>query len=138
MAHLTGVFRIGRDAAIRQTAKGDSVANLSLAYNYGYKGDDGKRPSQWVDGSLWGKRADALAEYLVKGQQIFAVINDIHIEEYQKNDGSTGTKLTGSIGEIELVGGSGTGQREQKPAPKQEPKPAPSGSFDDMADDIPF
>lgn len=136
MAHLTGVFRIGRDAAVRQTAKGDSVANLSLAYNYGYKGEDGKRPSQWIDGSLWGKRADALAEYLVKGQQIFAVINDIHIEEYQKNDGSTGTKLTGSIGEIELVGGSG--QKEQKPEPKQESKPAPSGNFDDMADDLPF
>ena len=58
MAHLAGVFRIGRDAEVRHTAKGDSVANLSLAYNYGQKGSDGKRPSQWIDGSLWGKRAD--------------------------------------------------------------------------------
>jgi single-strand DNA-binding protein len=87
-----------------------------------------------VDGSLWGKRADALAEYLVKGQQIFAVINDIHVEEYKKNDGSTGIKLTGSIGEIELVGGKTGGERTEKPAAKPEPK----GGFADMDDDIPF
>jgi single-strand DNA-binding protein len=134
MANLTGVFRIGRNAEIRYTAGGDSVANLSLAYNYGKKGADGSRPAQWVDGSLWGKRAESLAEYLVKGQQVFAVINDIHIEEFKKNDGSIGIKLTGSVGEIELVGGGKGGERTEKPAPKAEPK----GGFDEMADDIPF
>ena len=134
MANLTGVFRIGRNAEIRHTAGGDSGANLSLAYNYGKKGADGSRPAQWVDGSLWGKRAESLAEYLVKGQQVFAVINDIHIEEFKKNDGSIGIKLTGSIGEIELVGGGKGGERAEKPAPKAEPK----GGFDEMADDIPF
>lgn len=134
MANLTGVFRIGRNAEIRYTAAGESVANLSLAYNYGKKGADGSRPAQWVDGSLWGKRAESLAEYLVKGQQIFAVINDIHIEEFKKNDGSIGIKLTGSVGEIELVGGKTGGEKAEKPAPKAEPK----GGFDEMADDIPF
>ena len=130
MANLTGVFRIGRNAEIRHTSGGDSVANLSLAYSYGKKGSDGNRPAQWVDGSLWGKRADALVEYLVKGQQIFAVISDIHVEEYKKNDGSIGVKLTGSIGEIELVGSKT--EKTDKPAAK------PSKEFDDTDSDLPF
>jgi len=130
MANLTGVFRIGRNAEIRHTSGGDTVANLSLAYSYGKKGSDGNRPAQWVDGSLWGKRADALVEYLVKGQQIFAVISDIHVEEYKKNDGSIGVKLTGSIGEIELVGSKT--EKTDKPAAK------PSKEFDDTDSDLPF
>lgn len=133
MANLTGVFRIGRNAEIRHTPGGDSVANLWLAYSYGKKGSDGNRPAQWVDGSLWGKRADALAEYLVKGQQIFAVISDIHVEEYKKNDGSTGIKLTGSIGEIELVGG-----KVEKTEKTEKTAAKPSKEFDDMDSDLPF
>jgi single-strand DNA-binding protein len=40
------------------------VANVSLAFTYGKKGDDGKRPTQWVDASLWGQRAESLAPYI--------------------------------------------------------------------------
>ena len=43
---LTGLARIGKDAELRYTASNEPVANLSLAFNYGRKGDDGKRPTQ--------------------------------------------------------------------------------------------
>jgi single-strand DNA-binding protein len=129
MANLSGVFRIGRDAEVRNTGTGDAVCNLSLAYNHGRKGEDGKRPSQWIDASLWGKRATSLAAYLVKGQEIYAVINDPHIEEFKKADGSKGTKMSGSVGEIELIGG-GNRQVEKKEPPKAD--------FSDPGDDLPF
>jgi len=132
MANISGVFRIGRDAEVRTTPHGEAVCNLSLAYGYGRKAEDGNRPTQWVDASLWGKRASALAEYLVKGQLVYAVINDPHTEEFKKKDGSNSVKLAGSVGEIELISG---GQR--KPAEKKEPAPK-AGGFEDIDDDLPF
>jgi single-strand DNA-binding protein len=150
---MIGVFRIGKDAELRELQDGGAVCNLALASNYGRKGNDGKRPTQWVDAALWGKRAEALEQYLLAGQQVYCVINDVHIEEYQKRDGGTGSKLMGTVSEIELVGGrpeqreQGGGERRQPraapaPAPRRAaaPAPAPRGGngFDDMDDDIPF
>ncbi len=143
MAQITGVFRIGKDAELRDTASGP-VINLALASNYGKKGSDGSRSTQWIDASLWGKRAESLEQYLTKGQQIYATISDPHIETYQKRDGGEGVKLVGMISDLELVGGKPSGDRESRPAREERParreqKPAPkNNSFDDMEDDIPF
>jgi single-strand DNA-binding protein len=145
MTHQTGVFRIGKDAELR-TAGNTSVINLALASNYGKKGDDGKKPTQWIDAALWGKRAEALEQYLVKGQQVYCVLKDVHIETYEKRDSGTASKLVAEILDIELVGSSGqSGERNERPRaePRREERPrqqAPqrSSSFDDMDDDIPF
>lgn len=146
MTQLVGVLRIGRDAELRSAGQ-SSVINLALAYNYGKKESGGDRPTQWIDASLWGKRAEALEQYLVKGQQVYAVINDVHVETYEKRDGSVAAKLVGIVSDLELVGGrpQQSGDREDRPARREQParreapapKPAPSG-FDDMDDDIPF
>lgn len=157
MAQLIGLARLGRDAELRHTPSGDSVTNLSLAFNYGRKGEDGRRPTQWVDGSLWGKRAEALASYLVKGQLVMVVVDDVHIETFETRDGAQGTKLVGSISSIEFAGsapqqdGGAAPQQRQQPAPQRQAAPqqrqaapqrqAPqqqSSAFNDMDDDIPF
>ena len=88
MAHLTGIYRLGRDAELRTTTGGTQILSLALAYSYGRKGDDGRRPGQWVDASLFGPRAASLADYLQKGSQIYATLSDVHVRTYQKNDGS--------------------------------------------------
>lgn len=134
---LIGMARLGRDAEIRTTAKGESVCSLSLAYNFGRKGDDGKKPSQWVDGALWGKLAEALAPYLTKGTSVCVTLDDVHNQTYEGKNGEA-TKLVGRITAIELV--SSQQQAAPAPAPRQAPKPAPKSNtgFDDMNDDIPF
>ena len=131
MAHMAGVFRIGRDPELRTTQRGDPVMNLALAYNYGQK-VDGKRPTQWVEASLWGKRAEALAPYLAKGGSIFVTLNDVSIQTYEGRDGRQ-AKLVGQVSELELIG-QGRGA-EPKPEPKPETKPEPKRDFED---DIPF
>lgn len=138
MAQITGIFRIGRDAELRHTPKGDAVAQLSLAYNHGKKGQDGNRPSQWIDASIWGKRAESLAPYLLKGQQIYAVLSDPHIQTYEGKNGQ-GVKLVATVLEVELIAGQRPqeGQPQRQERPKAAPAPASSG-FDDMEDDIPF
>lgn len=143
MLILSGNAVIGRDAELRETSSG-SVCNVNLAFNYGRKGDDGKRPTQWVQGSLWGNRAEALSQYLTKGTKVCVVMSDVHIKTWNKDDGSQGHGLVGNITEIDLVGRPKDQEAAPPPpAPKPAPKPAaraaaPAGGFDDMDDDIPF
>ena len=141
MSKMFGLARLGRDAEVRTTGQGESVATLALAFSYGRKGGDGRRPTQWVDGALWGKRAEALAPYLLKGGLVAVTLEDVHIETFTSQKGD-GHKLAGRVIDVELAGG---GERTAAPAPRQAPAPrpapatAPMGSgFDDLDSDIPF
>ena len=133
---FTKAFRIGNEPQIKYIQKGDAVLGLSLAYSYGRKGDDGKKPTQWLDGSLWGKQAEALAPYLQKGGQIVATIDDLHIEEFEGRNGP-GHKLSGRIVNLELVGG-----KQSEPAQHQASRSAmraqAPADFDDNDDPLPF
>lgn len=143
---MIGVARLGNDAELRHTPTGTAVANMSLAFNYGRKDGEGKRPTQWVDASLWGALAEALIDYLVKGQQVSVTIEDPHIETFDGRNGPV-SKLAGRIITIELVGGKSDSQR-QAPTQQQAPRPAsaqapahhqnPPAGFDNFDDDIPF
>ncbi len=135
-----GLARIGKDAEVRFTPGGTPVANVSLAFTYGKKGDDGKRPTQWVDASLWGQRAEGMAPYLLKGKQIVAYLEDVTMQSYTKGDGTTNTKMVARLADLEFVAdGSDSGQRaEPKPPTRPAPPPSQGSGFDDMDDDIPF
>lgn len=138
--------RIGRDAELRHTPNGDAVCNIPVAVDYGRKGQDGKKPTQWYEIALWGKQAEGLAPYLLKGKQVFFTGSDLHIEEFRKSDGSQGTKLVCRVSEIKFASDGQQGQPRQdqaarQPAPRQQQalqqsqQSAPPDSFDD---DIPF
>ena len=136
-----GLARIGRDAEIRYTPGGAAVANVSLAFTYGKKGDDGKRPTQWVDASLWGQRAESLAPYIKKGSQIVAYLEDVSIQTFTKGDGTQATKMVARLVDLEFVSGGDQASSQPKPQPQQRPQAAPQShgsGFDDMDDDIPF
>jgi single-strand DNA-binding protein len=142
---LIGLARLGKDAELRTTGSGDPVANLSLAFNYGRKGEDGKKPTQWVEASLWGKLAEALEPYLLKGTAVSVTLDDPHIETFEGRNG-TGHKLVSRVLSIELAGG---GERREgqppAPAPRAAPAPAPrpaarapAPAADDDDSDVPF
>ena len=130
-----GLARIGRDAEIRYTPGGAAVANVSLAFTYGKKGDDGKRPTQWVDASLWGQRAESLAPYIKKGGQIVAYLEDVSIQTFTKGDGTQATKMVARLVDLEFV--SGGEQASSQPKPKAAPAQQQGSGFEDF-DDIDF
>ena len=140
MATLTGLFTLGRDAETRVTQNGTTVVQLAVAYNYGRKGDDGKKPSQWVRASMFGKQAEALAPHLLKGKQVSLVIRDLHIATFQKQDGSTGTSLEGVADFDDFTRVPKQEGAAPPPAPRPAPPPAASqgGGFSDFDSDIPF
>lgn len=143
MTILSGLFRITRQAELRHLPSGEPVCNLSLAYNWGIKKDEnGFLPSTFIEAGLWGKRAEAIHQYLEKGKQIFAVLEDLHIEHFNKADGTPGVKLAARVQSIEFVStprteGEVTRQERQAARPAATPGVAGSG-FDDFDDSIPF
>lgn len=150
MTILTGLFRITRDAELRYLPSGEPVINLSLVYSYGTKKNEhGFLPSQFVEAGLWGKRAESLAQYLTKSKRIWAVITDVHIEAYKKQDGSPGHKLAGRVQEIQFADekqqdgqsaepGEAAPRPTSRPARQAAPAAPTKSGFDDMDDDIPF
>lgn len=143
MSKTDGVFRIGNDPVLR-IAGNDPVINLSLATNYGKPDQDGKRATQWYDAALWGKRAEALAPYLKKGDRIYVVMNEVHIETYQKN-GQDVPKLVAKITDVELIGsgdrqqnGTSTERADYAAAKSGSTTRAPVNSVNDLDSDLPF
>lgn len=146
---MSGIYaavgRIGRDAEVRQTGNGHSVAGFPVAVDVGF-GDN--KTTLWLDASLWGKRAEGgLVQYLTKGAQVF-VQGEIGTREFQKKDGSQGFAVTLKVSELDLVGGKG-GEQQPRQQPQQnhqqaqaqyaQQQSAPAGGGgDDFRDDIPF
>lgn len=106
MKQITIAGGIGRDAELRTTQQGDKVAGFSVAV------DDGvgqNKSTIWFDVSIWGKRAEALAQYLTKGTRV-AVSGDLGRREH---DGKV--YLTVRADQITLLGGGQKdGQSQQR------------------------
>lgn len=145
-----GLARLGRDAEMRYLPDGTAVANLSLAVTVFDKSAEHNRGTQWIDGSLWGKQAEALAQYLRKGTVHCFTLSDVRIEAFEGRNGQ-GHKLVARVDSVELgprqdgAGGGGGGGSAPAPAPRPAGRapaptaaPRPAGGFDDMDDDIPF
>jgi len=120
---ITGLARLGRDAELRYLPDSTPVAALALAYNYGRKESD-SRPTQWIDASMYGEHAKTLAPYLLKGQNVDVVLEDVHVEQYTRRDNTVAAALRGRVLRIELAGkapertAGTTQQGQQAPAPQ--------------------
>ena len=115
MSNFKDIGRIGRDAEVRQTNNGTSVANFPVAVDVGY-GDN--KATLWLDCSMFGKRAEGgLVQYLVKGAQVM-VEGDINLRQYTKGDGTGGAAVTLNVQDLKLAGGQPQGQKQ--PAQQQQ------------------
>jgi single-strand DNA-binding protein len=128
---LTGLVRVGNEPVLRYTQANEPVIDLNLAYSYGRQDKTGKKPTQWVNASLRGKRAESLAPYMLKGKQYSVVLSEVHVETFTKKDGSQGVAMRAKVDSLEFT----DRKEESTPAPvKQEPQ----GGFNEIEDDIPF
>ena len=76
MISLNRVLLIGnltRDPELRYTPSGTPVANLRLAVNSSFKGQDGQRKEEtcFVTVVVWSKQAEICNQYLKKGRPVF-------------------------------------------------------------------
>lgn len=142
---LIGLARLGRDAELKTTASGQTVLNFALAYNYGKD-----KATQWVECAMFGDRAAKVAPYFLKGTAIVAYLDNVHVETYEKRDGTAGVKLTAMLASFEFAGGrQDSAARDDAPraerssvtsqlSAQNQAAPKLPGGVQDMNDDLPF
>ncbi|WP_029007187.1 single-stranded DNA-binding protein [Azospirillum halopraeferens] len=93
--------RLGADAELRTVQSGEKVLGFRVANDVGF-GE--RKTTQWVDCSIWGRRAEALSPHLTKGKSV-VVSGEVTIREYEKRDGTRGAGLSVRVAEIDFTGG---------------------------------
>lgn len=98
------VGRLTRDAELKYLPSGMAVAELSVAINRNKKeGDQWVSEANFFDVSLFGKSAENLKQYLLKGKQI-AVQGSLKQDRWEK-DGQKFSKVRIMANDIQLLGG---------------------------------
>lgn len=125
---FTELVRLGKDAELKTTQSGD-LLSLYAAYDVGF-GD--KKKTQWIGLTLFGKRAAQVAGMMVKGVQIVATMDEVHVEEYNGK-----SYLKAKLVEFKFAGPKPQQEQEAPRQQRQAPRPAPKPDADDF-DDLPF
>ena len=128
-AFITG--NITRDVELRSTGGGLSVANFTVAVNDRRKnqqtGEWEDRPN-FIDCTMLGKRAEALAQYLTKGVKV-SIEGRLRWSQWEdKNGGGKRSKIEVVVDEVEFMT-----RGEKRPA--EAVTESEAGMYDE---DIPF
>lgn len=126
-ASATIVGHLGRDAELKYTNSGDPVVGFSMAVNQRNGKDE---TVVWYKCSMFGKRGEAVKQYLTKGKAVM-VIGGLNVREWKDKEGAVKTSVEIRVNELVLLG---DGQ-------KSDPKPKPQKSMyeaDGDDRDIPF
>jgi single-strand DNA-binding protein len=137
--HVVLVGRLTRNAELKYTASGAAVAKFGIAVNARRKKDD-----QWTDEAnffdvvLWGKVAESLNPYLLKGKQV-GIEGQLRQDRWEQ-DGQSRSRVEIVASNVMLLGGKPTAQVPEGQGQGQEAKDFPEGrpAGDNFEDDIPF
>jgi single-strand DNA-binding protein len=149
------IGRLTRDAETKFTQAGQAVCKFSIAVNRKRKvGEQWEEEASFFDAVLWGRQAEGLNQYLIKGKQV-AIDGELRQDRWEQ-DGQKRSKVEIYVNNLELLGGgqgAGGGSypaRTDAPsgngnwggastAPRSGPAPARDEELhDNFSDDIPF
>ena len=133
---ITIAGNLGKDIEIRRTPNGDAVGSFSVGDSQGQD-----KPTIWWRCQLWGKRAEALAPFLLKGQPV-TVSGEVTEREYTDKDNQQRKAQEVRVNNVKLQGSKQGSAPAPAPQARRAPAPAPQGGssgFDDFPDsEIPF
>lgn len=122
MNSITVAGSLGRDAELKYLNNGDAISVFSVADSQGKD-----KPTIWWNCTIYGKRAESLNQYLVKGQAV-TVVGHITEREYTDKNGNERKAMEIRVNDVMLQG------RKQESAPK--PVKEEKADYDDS--DVPF
>jgi single-strand DNA-binding protein len=125
---ITVAGTLGKDAEVKYLANGDAICNFSIADSMGR--DKG---TIWWNCGLYGKRAESLSQYLVKGQAV-TVTGSISERKWTDKEGNERKTMDVRVNDVALQGGRKDAEPQEER--RQAPKPAPVLFEDDS--DLPF
>jgi len=125
------IGRLGKDVEVRHTQDNKPIASFSVAMSEKWKDNE---KTTWVNVVIFGKLAEVLPQYLVKGTQVY-VEGKLQNRSYDDKEGNkryvTEIVVDGFSGNIQLLGSKG----EKNDAPTKPATVTEDAPFDD---DIPF
>ncbi len=137
MVSIMIVGGLTRDAELKYSGAGTPILGFSVATSKRVKKGDQwvDEPSYW-DCTMFGKRGESVAQYLVKGKQV-AVTGEAYTDTWEK-DGQKHYKTKIDANEIQLLGG-GNKDAAHTPPPSSIPNAPPRAAAPDgFKDEIPF
>ena len=113
------ICRLGQDVKIRYSQSGVAVANMSVATNHSVKrGDVYEDATEWHRLTVFGKMAEACAEYLNKGSQIY-ISGRLQTRDWTDKDGVKRWSTEIVCSEIIFLDSKGD-KSDRPPAPPKE------------------
>ena len=142
------VGNLGQDTELRYTPNGQAVCKLRLATTEVWNDKSGQKQekTEWHSIDVWGKQAESLHEYLVKGKQIY-VEGRLQTRKWTDKEGKDRYNTEVRADRVVLLGGGGS-SAEGRPRPSRDRYAAAEGveaASPDLSpvdapndDDIPF
>lgn len=127
------IIRLGADATINESSKGNTVINFDGAATERWKDKDGNKQEKttWYRCSWWLNNT-SIAQYLTKGTQVY-VSGKPNANSYQNINGDIIAQNGILVREVELLGGANNNGQQQ-----QSSTPAPNHPTKEENDDLPF
>lgn len=93
------IGRLCKDSELKYTQSGTAISNFSIANNRKF----GEKESvSYFDLVMWGKGAEALSPYLLKGKKI-AVEGRIEQQRWDDKDGGKRSKVIINVGQVQFL-----------------------------------
>ena len=142
---VTIIGRLTRDGELKYSNAGSAFLNISIANGYRRKrGDEWTEEVNYFDVVIFGKTAEALAQYLVKGKQI-GVLGSLSQDRWEDREtGRNRSRVKVMAQSVQLLGGGersdqNGGGRSEEGRPSGRPQSAAQTADGyDLDDDIPF
>lgn len=103
--HIALSGNLTRDAELRRTQSDMAVLGFGLAFNERRRkpgSDEWEEVPNFIDCTLFGNRADALAEYLVKGTKV-SIDGRLRWSQWETEDGGKRSKHELLVDELEFM-----------------------------------
>ena len=148
------VGNLGGDVELRYTPSGTAVGNLRIATTetwFDKNSGERREQTEWHRVVLWGKQAETLQQYLLRGRQIY-VEGRLQTRQWDDRDGNKRYTTEVRSDRVVLLGGRGgqgdraeaadsghAGPRDRRETPgDRAPEPPAGGASELTEDDIPF
>lgn len=92
-----------KDAELRTAASGMAVLKFRVAVNERVKeGEEWKDKAYFFSATMFGKRAEAIAPYMLKGTKV-AISGKLRIDEWEQRDGSKRTDVGIIVDDVDIM-----------------------------------
>ena len=103
--------RVGSDPELRQTQNGKAVVQLRLATDRRSRDESGESQTDWHTVVCWDKQAEAVAQYVQKGERVY-VAGRLNHHTWETDSGERRSRTEVHASEVIFLGSSnGNGSR---------------------------